>query len=224
MFYSVCTGNYWDGYDFVIESWLKTGVSRVVIFTDDPDRSHSDERVEFVKAFSHSTNWSENAARKAYATELAMKFTDYDHIAYLDIDCYLTGDVGHVFDADFELALTRIERQYASNGVFFMKRCDRVDAFVERYVAEQRKLPLMRPKEKTWDYDQKAFTIAFKSVPGFQVENISFSKYNRKISSTVRTAEQKKQLAEDQPFVLHFYNNSYRDKDNVKEVFEVLGL
>lgn len=219
MIFSMCSGNYRDAYDFVIDSWLATDASCVRIYTD--DKQWRDERVEIVSMFEPSSDWLVNAARKAVVTEHAVHHSDVENIVFLDIDCLLTGGVGHVFELDFDIAVTRLEREFCSNGVFFM-RASKVHDFVFAYALAQERLP--RPKGKTWDYDQKAFMQALKVAEGLNAINLDYRVYNRKVGNRVRTQEQIQELKDDESLVLHFYNNSYRSERNVKEVFEALGI
>ena len=220
MIYSLCSANYRDAFDFVIDSWLASDAGHIRIYTDDP--SWKDDRVELKCMFEPSTDWLVNAARKSNATLDAVQTISAENIVFLDIDCLLTGDIGHVFEKDFDIAVTRLEREFCSNGVFFMRPFQQeVQDFAAAYATAQGNLP--RPKGKTWDYDQKAFMQGLAKVEVDAI-NLNHRVYNRKIGDVRRTPKQIKDLQDDQSLVLHFYNNSYRSEENVAEVFGALDL
>ena len=219
--FSLCTANYKDAYDFAIDSWLEHTDANIVIYSDTTWDSH--KRVQIKKVFSKSTDWGTNICRKSDASIKAL--SEGDNLAFVDMDCYLRGDLGHVFDKSFDLAATKLERKgNVSTGVYFYRSNSNSERFMKRWNGIVKKLAGFGSRKQR-PRDQVTFSKAIEELSGkMKIIDVGHSKYNRKISDTTRNTKQIRELVEHNPLVLHFYNKSYLSQRNVREVFEALNV
>ncbi len=119
---TLCTKNYRQAYNFVIDSWLRTKAEKIYVYTDDPEWQSSNDRVEIVHCFKYSTDWLENVGKKVFACIDVIKYerTHWHNAIFIDIDCYITAELGNIFNNDFDIAATRVDepRLDTSTGFF----------------------------------------------------------------------------------------------------------
>jgi hypothetical protein len=198
--FTVCTANYKDAYDFVIDSWLKTDVSKILIYTDDPDWKSSNKRIEIIHLFKEKTdNWLKNTGRRAFATKDVLENKQYNNVIFLDIDCYLLKDFEHVFWNNFDIGVVRFEDgKNISAGMFFIKKNNKTKDFGQAWINEQEKChlkkrgtspkayyknsPLGRPKNSS--YAQLGFNDLIRSnCDYYNILKLSFDKYSLKVTN-----------------------------------------
>ena len=217
--FSICTENYKDAYDFAIGSWLQKTKANITIYSDAqwPVKS---PRVQIKKIFSKSSDWGTNICRKAQASKEAFK--EGKNLAFVDMDCWLRGDLGHVFEKDFDLAATKLERKgNVSTGVYFYRNNDKAKKFMDLWERKVKSLKNFGNRSKR-PLDQVTFSKTIEESKNMTIIDVGAPKYNRKISDTKRNPKQIKELENDNPIVLHFYNKSYLNNANVSEVFGAL--
>ena len=223
MIFTICTESYRDAFDFAIDSWTRRDAKKILVYSDSK-WSHIDRRVEIKNVFEKSENWGENICRKAKSGIMSLD-EDFENIVFVDMDCFLRADIGHVFDLDFDLAVTRLDREdNASTGVMFLKNNGRVKDFFQSWQDEINSITKFSERHDGIIDDQKTFSkVVELKMNDMKILNLDFRKYNRKISDTKRSDKQKEDLLNDNSIILHFYNKSFLNKNNVKEVIGLLG-
>jgi hypothetical protein len=244
--FTVCTANYKDAYDFVIDSWLKTDVSKIIIYTDDPDWKSSNKRIEIIHFFKEKTdNWIKNTGRRAFATKNILENKQYNNVIFLDVDCYLLKDFGHVFKNNFDIGVVRfVKGSIISAGVFFIKKNNKTKDFGQAWINEQEKCYLKKQGHKAnkghhkpsrSSYAQYGFDNLIRSNKYHNILKLSFDKYSLKITNIIdpvykfnkaskikhKNTMQTK-IKKNDIFGLHFYNNSYRNKELVEWIFNLV--
>ena len=221
--FSICTENYKDAFDFAIGSWIKNTSADITIYSDAKWKS-PDPRVTIKSVFAKSNDWGTNICRKCEASIAAIN-DGGKNLAFVDMDCYLRGDLGHVFNESFDLAATKLERKgNVSTGVFFLRNNGKSLKFMKAWELEVKALKNFGDRSKK-PLDQVTFSKVIDNLKsGMKIIDVGAEKYNRKISDTKRTSKQVKMLQSDDPLVLHFYNKSYLSKSNVQQVFKALGV
>lgn len=246
---SVCTYNYKDAFDFVIDSWLRSSAENIYIYTDTDKWKSDNDRVKIINIFNNSNDWVVNVGRKCKAIKHFINNFDKDNAVLFDIDCYIHKDVADLFEKDFDLAISRIEKgRMLSSGVIFIKNNERVRKFIDKWDKTQNKFFKYKKftQKNRGAYDQKALhVITYKAIDdksvkilpigyteySFKVKNLDewlkyankkwskkevskrLSEYKTKRAMNIRTKDVR---------VLHFYNNSYRDKNTVRTIFSLL--
>ena len=139
--FTMCSKNYKDAYDFVIDSWLRTSVKNIYIYTDDPNWKSNNDRIIIINLFnSISKDWLVNTGRKVIAAKNVITIAE-ERLVFLDIDCYLVKDIGHVFeDYDFDFAVTRLTkpRSNVSVGVYFFYNTENNRKFFDDWHRHQK--------------------------------------------------------------------------------------
>lgn len=224
----MCSKNYKDAYRFVIDTWLKTDVDKIIIYTDDKDWKSDNPRIDIVKIFEPSTDWLVNTGRKSICTQHVLDNYDYDKLIFLDIDCYVIKNISHVFDSDFDVAVVRWSKKIElSNGVFFINKNSKTKSFGDDWTKHAKKIKGQRRgiTPHAGSYAQLGYDELIKSRAKkgqYNVLKLDFNQYSIKIKR-LSTKSQYPQIFIDteKTFenldikVLHFYYNSYREKDTV---------
>jgi hypothetical protein len=218
--FSLCTENYKDAFNFAIQSWLDNIDADITIYSDATWKSPS-KRVKIEKVFSKSTDWGTNICRKPQASRMAMELGQ--NLAFIDMDCWVRSDLGHIFNQSFDMATTKMDRRgNICTGIYFYRNNAKMHKFLKLWEVNVKALKgfgsrKSKPKDQT-TYSDTIYALQH----DMEFINLDHSKYNRKISDTQRNPKQLKQLADDDSIVLHFYNKSYLSKRNVTEVFKTL--
>lgn len=101
-----CSRDYRDRLGFCLPSMITSRANRILIYTeDDTEIGLNHSKIEVVKLGWEQVTYAEACARKVDATIDAM-MRGYDNVLQADIDVLLTGDVGEVFERDFDIAVT----------------------------------------------------------------------------------------------------------------------
>lgn len=220
--YGICTENYKDAYDFSINSWLRQDADKIIIYSDTTWETQN-PRIEIKKVFSKSNQWNRNICLKAEASILALK-EGYDNICFIDMDCYLRGNLSHVFNKNFDIAVTELKRKNnISTGTFFVKNNTNTKLFFSKWLSIIKSIKNYKSKNDGIPQDQETFSKVVYGFKDLNIIDLPKHKYNRKISNTKRNEKQKKDLKLDDSLVLHFYNKSFKIDSNKNEVFSCLG-
>jgi alpha-N-acetylglucosamine transferase len=235
--FSMCSKNYRDAYDFVIESWLKTDVEKIVIYTDDKDWKSNNPRIDIVKIFEPSTDWLVNTGRRSICTQHVLDNYNYEKLIFLDIDCYVIKNISHVFDSNFDIAVVRWSKKIElSAGVFFINKNSKTQSFGDDWTTHANK---MKAKQigmaaHAGSYAQIGYDKLIKSRAAkgqYNVLKLDFSQYSIKIkrlstkSKFPQAFKNTEQLFRSLDIkVLHFYNNSYREEDTVEWALKLAEL
>ena len=219
--FTMCSKNYKDAYDFVIDSWLRTSVKNIYIYTDDPNWKSNNDRITIINLFdSISNDWLVNTGRRVIAAKDFIKKAG-ERLVFLDIDCYLIRDIGHVFeDYDFDFAVTRLIRPRidVSAGVYFFYNTENNRKFFDEW-HENQKLNYKRGKGVTayqGSYAQLAFSNVIRGyhrTESHKVIDLDVDIYNRKTGKPPQIDSTIKDLKENKIEILHFYARTWRNKD-----------
>lgn len=221
--YTICTKNFKDAYDFSINSWLNnTTAEKMYVYTDDVDWASNNSRIEIIPLFDKCEDWLTSVNYKVTASKAVVK-KPFDKFVFVDMDCYLTGDLGHVFEQEFDFAVTRLNNLLpdvrVSTGMFFFKDTEKIHQFFIWWEELQKNV---WGKEKACSQSQNAFSMLIRKLNedgDYNILDVDVDIYNRKISNKWLSGLEKdiKKV-----IVLHFYNNSYRNVDCVKKVMCML--
>lgn len=220
--FSICTENYKDAYDFAIDSWLNNTKAHKIIIYSDIEWEPKDPRIKIEKIFSQSSDWGTNICRKSKASLEALN--EGDNLVFVDMDCYIRGDIGHVFRNGFDLAVTKLERKgNVSTGIYFFRNNPKTNKFMNIWENTVKTLNGFGSR-KSRPKDQVTFSSTIdKMARAMTISNLDYCRYNRKITDIKRTKEQLRNLKADNSLVLHFYNKSYNSSRNIDEVFGILS-
>ena len=139
--FSMCTKNYRDAYEFVIDSWLKTKARKIYIYTDDENWKSDNSRIKIIRLFDESDDWLVNVGRKFMVAKDVVKFND-ELLMFIDIDCYFVNDVGYIFDKyDFDFAVTRLYKMDTeiNSGLYFFHNTKHNRKFIDDWNTDQKK-------------------------------------------------------------------------------------
>ncbi len=241
--FTLCSANYRDAYEFVIDTWLQTKAKHLYIYTDDRNWRATTPRVKIIPYFDLSDDWLVNVGRRVLCLEDLSKREQNRNLLFLDIDCYVLTDLGHVFDMDYDLSVVRFEPgKIVSAGVYFAKNTLDVKRFAADWKTAQEHFKRKRKGvvAHQGSYSQYAYDKVVRQYHDegvCKIGKLSFDEYSLKIKDVYKhrryllnrgidpnKAKQQtlKRVADERTKVLHFYNNSYRNKRLVKEVLECL--
>jgi len=234
---SLCSWFYQDAYKFVLPSWLKTSASEIFVYTSIELEKYS--RVKFRKIRLPSRNWLENVQYKIDIIEDSLEQIESDNIVFLDIDCYLLSDLGHVFNRDFDLAVTthssgnnhwpeQLTKEYThySSGVIFMKKSDVVERFIDEWRAMQNILSkeYLLGKWKSGSPNERSLTRLLNENP--VALPLPLNPYNFKVTDLLRLEKYDEiitALKNKEPKILHFFRYSYKCDYFVNFVFTLVN-
>lgn len=227
--FSLCTKGYRDAYDFVINSWLNnTNAEKIYIYTNDNDWRSNNKRVKILTFSNDETNWNKIVAFKtdAYIDIYRRNITNS---VFLDIDCYVFTDIGHVFEKNFDFAVTRLyyENIAVNSGVVFTKRTEKLVRFYKEwrnleYSLNKRNIP----KPRTCSNNQKSFSDLIRKknkTKQMNILDLDAQIYNRKAKPEGLNVLLDQIHSGKEIKILHFVNNSYRNLEYVevlKEFFD----
>lgn len=221
--FTLCSKNYRDACDFVIDSWLRTSAKNIYIYTDDPSWKSTNDRIKIIKFFSESTDWLVNVGRKYSIVQDVMKYGD-EALMFLDADCYIVNDIGYLFDEyDFDFAVTRLHRKRiaTSSGLYLFRNIERNKAFPSDWKREQR---LARQRgQGTRPYESSHSQFGFSNVMrGYhsrgthKIIDLDPLKYQRKTGKPTLVEETIRDLKQNKIEILHFYARTWRSPDASK--------
>ena len=221
--FTICSKNYRDAYDFVINSWLNTTTKKIYVYTDDKDWKSDNDRIEIVLFLNKEKNWNKIVKFKTKVfKEFSKKKIPYS--IFVDMDCYLLDDIGDVFKKDFDFAITRLNTPQiaVSTGIVYIKYSNKMSLFYDEWEIYETNLEKTRkPKERTCSNNQQTFSDLIRSSyksKKLKIHDIDVNVYNRKakpgrIKDLIKQKKEGKKIK-----VLHFYNTSYRNEDYVNQM------
>lgn len=211
---TICTENYRDAIDFMLPSWLRYA-DKVVMFTDFK-YSHPDSRVHIHNTIKKTDDWLKIVGMKAVILKEFLKRHSDTEFVFLDIDCYLAGDISEVFSNDFDVAATRMfDRKVANSGVWFCKRGEGLDRFADQWVRLQEdfKRKGIGVIRHVSSYSQRAFSYVLHNDHSIKVLPLDKNIYNSEGDDPARWIGDVRYYG---PKVLHFKGRKWRDAEVVK--------
>ncbi len=219
--FTLCSKNYRDAYDFVIDSWLRTNAKNIYVYTDDPNWKSDNERVKIIKLFDkESTDWLVNVARKYKVAGNAMKYGD-EALMFLDIDCYIVNDIGYLFDKyDFDFAVTRLLRKRIAinSGLYLFRNTKHNKRFVSDWAVEQERCYRMGKGRNPYESSHSQFGFSnvirrYHSQGTHKVIDLDPLRYHRKTGKPTLVKATIEDLKQNKIEILHFYARTWRSKD-----------
>lgn len=220
--FTMCSKNYRDAYNFVIDSWLRTSVKNIYVYTDDPDWKSNNDRITIINNLFDSVtdDWLINTGRRVIAAKDVIKKAE-EKLVFLDVDCYLVKDIGHIFeDYDFDFAVTRLTepRIDVSAGVYFFHNTENNRKFFDEW-QESQKLNHKKGTGTTVygsSYTQQAFSYVIRkyyNTKSHKIINLNAAVYNRKTGKPSIIDSTIEDLKENKIEILHFYARTWRNED-----------
>lgn len=227
-----CSANYADAFDFVIQSWLKTSVDRIVVYTDTVDIKSPDRRVTIVPHFDPSDDWIVNVERKILtAHDFIHSFPNITNFAFMDIDCYIAHDIAPLFEQSFDVAVTRLLEKTAhaantaSAAPWYGKLNQRTFNFVDIWAkrAQQYKAAKKGIRPHKVSFVQYSFTDIVRQAHAtgepFKVLAAKKNVWNcedQNDENWLRTIRDHKSK------VIHFKSRKFRKPELAKRVFDAI--
>jgi hypothetical protein len=227
---TLCTKNYREAYNFVIDSWLRTKAERVYVYTDDSEWQSNNDRIEIVHYFRQSNDWLLNVGKKVFCCidSIKRQSVDTDNFIFLDIDCYITAEIGDLFDQSFDIAATRVDEPKldTSTGFFCFRNNIKIKNFFSQWPMDQEAVRKQGRgvKEGCGAYEQIAFSELIRKMRKnreLKVLSMNADWYNRKTRLALINHEA---LKDSKLKVLHFYTGSFKDDACIAEVNKTFDL
>lgn len=214
--FSICTENYRDAMDFVLESWLKyDNVDNIYIYTDFNIENNIDDRVKILNTLNKTDDWLEIVGFKAIILNDFINKFNVNNFAFIDIDCYMIGDVSDIFNEDFDIAVTRMyNKRDANSGVWFCKNNENIKMFSEKWMDLQLeyKNKNIGVRKHSSSYSQRSFShilhAEHKNLKYLKVLPID-KKYNYEEG---KVDEWVSNVNKYNPKILHFKKRRWRNK------------
>lgn len=231
--FTLCTRGYRDAYEFSIDSWLNnTEVKKIYIYTDDKSWKIDHPRISLISNLDKTDDWLKIVKLKTKVFKQYLDISKTNNSIFIDIDCYIREDIGHVFEEDFDIGVTRLKQPQieVSTGIVFIKnnRNSKFKSFLQNWEDNQNSLDSKyKVRPRTCSNNQKAFSILIRKCNSSKIFNIldlDVDIYNRKakpgrIQDLIEQEKNGKKIK-----VLHFYNTSYRNKEYVNQIFKELNI
>ncbi len=214
--FTICTENYKDVIDFVIPSWLKLGsVDNIYIYTDF-DLVYNDDRVIVLNKIKKTDDWLEIVGLKAVLLGDFLNIYNNEYFVFIDIDCYITKDIVHVFDNNFDIAATRMYNNgVANSGVWFCRNNLNINKFCNEWVQLQKvyKQKKIGIKKYCSSYGQISFSDILhrehKNKSYLKVLPINAKKYNYENDDADIWI---KDMDKYKPYIVHYKGRRWRNK------------
>jgi len=233
--FAYCSASYLDAYNFVINSWLLPNVTKITIYTDFDLNPH-DKRIEIIPCFKNQTtdNWLIGTGRRLDAIKdyTEKRKNSGQNILFLDIDCYITKDVSHVFSKDFDISITRLfcTSSYADStataGLWFAKITPNFHMFINDwlYSAAQYKNQGRGVRQHHISYVQYSFTDIARA--GLSNNKYKIMPLNERFYNSEHSDDNKWLLCVQKykPHILHFKGRRFRKKELVSKVLQLSGV
>jgi hypothetical protein len=231
--FSYCSHNYMDAYEFVIDSWLEqSGASKITIYSDfmrEPTR----DKVEWVHLDGKIESWLDGTGARLNAIDdfVFNGRNTYQNYAFIDIDCLITGNISHVFDASFDIALARLfctesyTHNIANAGVWFAKAGSGSVTFIKDWFQRAKKLKNDEKGIENYrvSYVQYAFTdVAVDHIDtgASSVLNLDYRVYNCEHSKRIKWYHY---IRDFKPYIVHFKGRAFRDPEFVNAVNQLIA-
>lgn len=214
---TICTKNYKPGLDFCMPTWQKiSGLKKITVITD--FEQEDDGIVEYLQWMRPSTDWLEVVGRKVLMIKRYIAEENPDRFIFLDVDCYLTRDIGDVFQVPFDLAVTRLYHpKTASTGIIYFNVNNAVRWFLSEWQQRQsdyRNRGIgVRPHRQS--YSQISFSDILREATWMDVFPLSGDVYNSEDDNVDRWVQK---IGLYNPKVLHFKARRWEKKTVIDKI------
>ena len=233
--FAYCSENYKDAYDFVIGSWLRPNVTKVTMYTDF-DFKPKDSRVEVIPMFkgNKSKQWIVGTGRRLDIINDFSKrnYNSNKNVLFLDIDCYITDDISHVFSKQFDIGITRLFSNEshtcstATAGLWFARMNKNYQKFIDDWTIKANEYKRKRRgiREHHISYVQYSFTDVARlglKTKKYDILAIDENFYNSEHSSIPKWLQKIKKYP---PLILHYKGKRFRDIPLIKKTLNLAGV
>ena len=231
--FAYCSKNYYDAYKLMVPSWTKLdSVEKVTVYTD-WDLKPNDDKVEIFHMFDPSDDWITGTGRRMDVIRhfSALHKNKKKNILFLDIDCYITKDVNHVFELDFDIGITRLfstegyANKTATAGLWFARLTPGYYDFIDDWSALAKKY-----KERGKGIKKHFISYVQYSFTDVARKGLASGKYNilpldEKIYNSEHSDEKKwyRLITNHKPKILHFKGRRFRNKKLVDRAIRMAG-
>lgn len=139
-----------------INTWLNTGAQQIFVYSDGIPKLFSNEEVVVKNIFEPTKLRSVNCFRKAIALKHHMDNYKHLNIVLLDVDCFVFGELGSVFDDNFDIAVTctksPVKRKIndINAGVLFVKHSHLTEEFVDDWSEKAEDFRQSQSQDQEW--------------------------------------------------------------------------
>lgn len=230
--FAYCSKNYKDAYDFVIDSWCLPNVNKITIYTDF-DLEPTNKKVHVINMFEENKDWLVGTGRRLDVIKHYLKENEgkNKNVLFLDIDCFIVKDPSHVFNQNFDIALTRLfsnnsyTNSTATAGLWFAKLTPKFYTFISDWCAlaqayKQKGKGITKYKIS---YVQYSFTTIARNALNnlkYHVLPINENLYNSEHSVNSKWLAN---IDKSKPYILHFKGRKFRDPKLVNTVLRKAG-
>jgi len=142
-----CSKNRFDAFSIFARSWLETNAANIHVYCDHGYCNWWSRwakiGINVYPCFSYCSSAEAGCARKAESLKIHVGQIPSQFVL-LDVDCLVRRDIEHVFDKDFDIAITvdprsrQVRRKCnISSGVIFVKNTLSTRDFVDEWVEKQ---------------------------------------------------------------------------------------
>ncbi len=216
--FTICRQQDKDIANLCIPSWVEQDdVERVCVYTDfDLNYGLMSEKIQIIREINKDADWLSAAGLKPHILKKFFITYQPQRFVYLDVGCYIKENITKVFEKEFDIALTRLNKKVnASGSVIFIRSGKRVRDFADKWIDMQGKLLSyrigIRPGKSS--YSDKALSTLVHSRE-FSVLGLD----ERVYCSEAETArDYKRNIRVSSPKILNFNSGYHIAKEALKQ-------
>lgn len=211
--FTICTRNYEDVIDLTVPTWSsKDSVDRIYLYTDF-NYTTEDPKVEVINILDETEDWLKIVGFKSLVLSHFIKNKITENFAFIDIDCILLKDVSEVFNHEFDVAATRMNKKKSANsGVWFCKNSEGLINFSQQWDELQKKFLKQKKGVKPYhqSYSQLSFSEILHKNKNIKVLPIDENVYNCEHDTVDGWL---KKIDKYNPKIIHLKGRRWRDKN-----------
>ena len=227
-----CSQAYLPALEWVLPSWTRPDVEQIHVVSDfgpmGSQASWEKQNVVWHPDYEPSEDWFINNTRRA---EVAWKYAPSSGLwAFLDLDCWIRGDVLPAFGPPNTISVTRFwskERHTGgtiTDGTWYANMGPNVKVFLGRWVELTKSMGRFKAAHGRATTQQYAFTKlcrdAFRTGVPCHINTVPEQIYNCEHSVPARLI---KKASENSPVVIHFKGGTWNNAQFVKRVLRAAG-
>ena len=220
-----CSRSYRPCLSWVLPSWDRPDIQEILVATDfPPEEAPRHAKIRAFQAFPPSDNWVEHTSRKA---AVAARYLPDGLVAFLDLDCWIRGNLSDAFGAPNTISVTRFWSKEVhtggtiTSGAWYANVSDGVRQFMRQWEAETEARYAEHASPGATTSEQYVFTElcrkSFRTGVPCGVNTIPESLWNCEHSDTNMMVQKARANA---AIVLHFKGGTWRDAEHVKAAIE----
>ena len=215
-----CSKAYEPAFRWVLPSWQRDEIERIIVVADFQIDDPGDSRVEWRADYEPSEDWFTNSTRRV---GVAKKYLPDGLVAFLDLDCWIRGPIRPAFGAPDTISVTRFWSREPhtggtiTSGTWYANVGLGVRQFILdwEYLTNQRGRWHSAPGGATTQ--QYTFTMvckqAFATGLPCHINTVPEQLFNCEHS---RPEELIRKISENNPAVIHFKGGGWKDQEFVE--------